>query len=280
MTALFTGRRQRTVLLFVLAIACASSSAQVATARSSAATAAWTIKVNGDIRWQQITPAGALLVSTDSALVAVDTDRGRVAWEKPELGGLTADDVQPVEGSLLMEAKRQGLLMVFDPVTGTVIFDSRKLDLTKVITRRVLPQSGTLLVHGQRAAGPPVVGLFDLGSGQQLWVNESLFTQGEPKRRGFGALMQGLTQLAAGGTELEVLQAGADTIVVHTLIGLRALDARTGTVKWSATLPTARMGSPARHVRLYPSIEKSDRIYVSFDDSLMAYNLADGQALW
>jgi hypothetical protein len=69
-------------------------------------------------------------------------------------------------------------------------------------------------------------------------------------------------------------------LVVHTLMGLRALDARTGSVRWSATLPVARMGSVARHVRLYPSLEKSDRIYVSFDDGLMAYHLADGQAMW
>jgi hypothetical protein len=33
-------------------------------------------------------------------------------------------------------------------------------------------------------------------------------------------------------------------------------------------------------VRLYPSLDKPDRIYVSFDDALMAYRLADGQALW
>src|SRR5204863_4141457 len=68
--------------------------------------------------------------------------------------------------------------------------------------------------------------------------------------------------------------------VVHTLMGLKGMDARTGAVRWSATLPTARAGNPARHVRLYPSLDKPDRIYVSFDDRLMAYRLADGQALW
>src|SRR5262249_16053139 len=62
---------------------------------------------------------------------------------------------------------------------------------------------------------------------------------------------------------------------------LRAMDARTGAVRWSATLPTQR-GNPARHVRLFPSLDsaKSDRIYVGFDDGLMAYRLADGQPLW
>src|SRR5439155_22201742 len=91
---------------------------------------------------------------------------------------------------------------------------------------------------------------------------------------------QGRVRAASGATALEVLQAGPEVIVVHTLMGLRALDAKTGAVRWSATLPTARAGNPARHVRLYPSIDKPDRIYVSFDDRLMAFRLADGHPLW
>ena len=148
--------------------------------------------MNGDIRWQQITPAGVLLVSTDGALAAVDIERGRVAWDKPELGGLPVDNVRPVEGSLLMEASREGLLVIFDPVTGAVIFDSRRLDLTKVITRRVLPQSGTLLVHGQRAAGPSVVALYDLVSGEQLWAMNQVSpaTASMAQHPGTGALLE------------------------------------------------------------------------------------------
>jgi len=255
--------------------------AQAVAPAPSGATAAWTLKVKGDIRWQQLTPMGALLVSTDAALAAVDTERGQVMWEKPELGGLPADGVRMVEGSLLMEATRPGLLVIFDPVTGAVVFDSHRLNLAQIATRRVLPQSGTLLVHGRRLDGPSVVALYDLVTGEQRWTNEALFEQAEPKKRGFGAMMQGLQRTAAEGSALEVLQAGPDMIVVHTLIGLRALDTRTGAVRWSAALPTAtRWAQSPRHVQLYPSLNKSDRIYVSFDDHLMAYSLADGQALW
>ena len=254
--------------------------AQAVAPTPSGATAAWTLKVKGDIRWQQVTPMGALLVSTDAALAAVDIEGGQVMWEKPELGGLPADGVHMVEGSLLMEAMRPGLLVIFDPVTGAVVFDSRRLNLTRVVTRRVLPQSGTLLVHGNRAAGPSVVALYDLVSGDQRWANEALFEQAEPQKRGFGALMQGLQRTASEGTALEVLQAGPDMIVVHTLMGLRALDARTGAVRWSVASTTSRWAQPPRHVRLYPSLNKTDRIYVSFDDHLTAYSLADGQALW
>src|SRR5712664_4209128 len=246
----------------------------------SGATAAWTLKLKGDVRWQQVTPAGALLVSTDAGLAGVDIERGQITWEKPELGGLPLDSVRMVEGSLLMEAARPGLLVILDPVTGAVVFDSRRPGLTQIVTRRVLPQSGTLLVHGRTASGGSVVALYDLVTGEQRWVNDALFEQTGPKKKGLGGLMQGLVRAASEGTALEVLQAGPDMIVVHTLMGLRALDAKSGAVRWSATLPTARAGNPARHVRLFPSANKSDRLYVGFDDRLMAYRLADGQALW
>ena len=241
---------------------------------------AWTLHFSGEIRWQQITPAGALLVSSDGALAGVDVERGQIMWQKPELGGLPVDSVRMVEGSLLMEAAKPGLSVIFDPVTGTELFDSRRLGLTHVVTRRVLPQTGTLIVHGRRASGPPVVALYDLKTGNQRWVSESLFQQSGPKKGGLGGLMQGLTRLASEGTQLEVLQAGPEIIVINTLTSLRGVDARTGATRWSVILPTARAGNPAKHVRLFPSVDKSDRIYVGFDDRLMAYRLADGQPLW
>src|SRR2546425_7391666 len=242
--------------------------------------AAWTLHFSGDIRWQQITPAGALLVSSDGALAGVDVERGLITWQKPELGGLPVDSVRMVEGSLLMEAAKPGLSLIFDPVTGTVLFDSRRLSLTRVVTRRVLPQTGTLIVHGQRASGPPVVALYDLATGNQRWVSESLFQQTDQKRGGLGGLMQGLVRMASSATTLDVLQAGPEVIVVHTLMGLRALDAKTGAIRWTASLPMARSGTVPHQVKLYPSLAKNDRIYVSYDERLMAYRLADGQPLW
>ncbi len=267
-------------LPLLLALLQAARPAAPAAQTPAGSVAAWTLHFNGEIRWQQITPAGALLVSSDGALAGVDVERGQIVWQKPELGGLPVDSVHMVEGSLLMEAARSGLSVIFDPVTGTELFDSRRLGLTQVVTRRVLPQTGTLIVHGRRASGPPVVALYDLKTGNQRWVSESLFQQTGPKRGGLGGLMQGLVRMASEATQLEVLQAGPDVIVVNTLTSLRGLDARTGATRWSATLPTARAGNPAKHVRLFPSIDKPDRIYVGFDDRLMAYKLADGQALW
>ena len=280
----------RTLLLFgLLGLVSGPAQAQTVTAASARiatasptdrATPAWTLKLKQDIRWQQVTPSGTLLISTDAALSGVDIERGQVIWDKADLGGLPPDSVRMVEGSFLMEAARPGLLLIFDPVTGATVFDSRKLGLAEVVTRRVLPQTGTILIHGRRIAGPPVVALFDLATGDQRWVSETLFEQTAEKKKGLGGLMQGLVQRVSERTALEVLQAGSDKIVVHTLMGLKAMDARSGEVRWSATLPTARAGNPARNVRLYPSVDRSDRIYVSFNDRLMPYRLADGQPLW
>ena len=247
---------------------------------SGRASVTWTLKTKQDIRWQQVTPAGTLLISTDGALIGVDIDRGQAVWEKPELAGVSADSVRAVDGSILMEAARPGLLLIFDPVTGTAIFDSRQLNLAEIVTRRVLPQSGTILIHGRRASGPPVIALYDLVTGNQRWISEKLFEQTEGKKKGLGGLVQGLVRSVSERTELEVLQAGPEMIVVHTLMGLRALDARTGEVRWTASLPMARSGAVAHYVRLYPSLENTDRIYISFDERLMPYRLADGQPLW
>src|SRR3989454_5018876 len=180
-----------------------------------------------------------------------------------------------------MEAARPGLLLIFDPVTGAAVFDSRRPGLGQIVTRRVLPQSGTLLVHGRAAgagAGSSVVALYDLVTGEQRWANPALFEQTDPKKKGLGGLMQGLVRAASEATALEVLQAGPDMIVVHTLMGLRAPDARTGAGRWAAALPTARARNPARPARLYPSLDKTDPLYVSLDDRPLGYRLPGGPA--
>src|SRR5437867_4435216 len=95
-------RRMFLPFLLVAAV-CTAARAQAAASAPSGATPAWTLKLKGEIRWQQVTPAGALLVSTDTALAGVDIDRGQIAWEKSELRGLPADSVRMIDGSLLME---------------------------------------------------------------------------------------------------------------------------------------------------------------------------------
>src|SRR5438067_13859031 len=114
-------------LLPVLLLSFIGQTPVAQTPAPAGATPVWTARFSGDIRWQQITPAGPLLVSTDGALAAVDIERGQIFWQKPELGGLPADSVRMVEGSLRMEAARPGVRLISDPVSATGRFDSRRL---------------------------------------------------------------------------------------------------------------------------------------------------------
>jgi len=128
--------RRSLLALWLLVPVYTTAPAQTAAPAPSGATAAWTLKMKADIRWQQVTPAGALLVSTDAALAGVDVERGQAVWEKPELGGVPADSVRMIEGSLLVEAARPGLVLIFDPVTGATVFDSRRLNPPRAATER------------------------------------------------------------------------------------------------------------------------------------------------
>src|SRR5919107_3623920 len=74
-----------------------AASARIATASpADRATPAWTLKLKQDIRWQQVTPAGTLLISTDATLSGVDIGGGQIIWKKAELGGLAPDSVRMV----------------------------------------------------------------------------------------------------------------------------------------------------------------------------------------
>src|SRR5438128_10830653 len=89
----------RHALLSLLVAVATAAQAQTAAPAPSGATAAWTLKMKGDIRWQQVTPAGALPVSTDAALAGVDIACGQAVWEKAELGGLPAVCLRMIGGS-------------------------------------------------------------------------------------------------------------------------------------------------------------------------------------
>ena len=131
-------------------------------ALSGRATLAWTLKTREDIRWQQVTPSGTLLLSTDAALMGVDIERGQVAWERPELGGLSADSVRWSRDRSSWRRPARDCSLIFDPVTGT-----RSSTPVSSASRKSSPvafchRPGRLLVHGRRSSGPAVVALYDL----------------------------------------------------------------------------------------------------------------------
>src|SRR2546428_9763739 len=88
--AAVSARRMLLPLSLVIAVHTAAGAQGAAPTQTtpSGATAAWTLRMKGDIRWQQVTPAGALPLSTHAPPSGGGIRRGHGALGKPQRGGL------------------------------------------------------------------------------------------------------------------------------------------------------------------------------------------------
>src|SRR2546429_6104918 len=78
---------RRALLPLSLLVAISTTAhAQTAAPAPSGATAAWTLKTKGDIRWQQVTPAGARLLSTQAPPPGGRIQRGPALLEEAAPG--------------------------------------------------------------------------------------------------------------------------------------------------------------------------------------------------
>src|SRR3989454_6763655 len=104
--AAVSARRMLLPLSLVIAVHTAAGAQGAAPTQTtpSGATAAWTLRMKGDIRWQQVTPAGARLLLTHAALSSREIERGQGAWEKPQPGRLPPRNPPTGERARAMEA--------------------------------------------------------------------------------------------------------------------------------------------------------------------------------
>src|SRR2546425_8121950 len=102
--AAVSARRMLLPLSLVIAVHTAAGAQGAAPTQTtpSGATAAWTLRMKGDIRWQQVTPAGALLLSTHPPLSRGGIERGPGTGGKAQLGGVPPPHVPQGAGALLI----------------------------------------------------------------------------------------------------------------------------------------------------------------------------------
>src|SRR5260370_39619804 len=106
MAVLFASRTLVVPALVIVVHTAALAQTAAAPARPPAAptgtTAAWTLKLTGDVRWQQVTPAGAAAVSAHAAARRGGIERGDVMGEKGHLVRLPAGRAPRGEAALLV----------------------------------------------------------------------------------------------------------------------------------------------------------------------------------
>ncbi|MGH9901500.1 MAG: PQQ-binding-like beta-propeller repeat protein, partial [Pyrinomonadaceae bacterium] len=152
-------------------------------AREGSASPRWSAKLDGRVSFYQATELGVLVVGTRKSLYAVDGESGEVLWRRKG-ARLDETDVAPVPGTdiLLLSFEQGGRtrLEAVDLLTGDALWRSDKVR-GAVMQMALEPDANLLTVvfardaRGRAREGfkrRPVVRLFDLGAGRELWDYE------------------------------------------------------------------------------------------------------------
>jgi outer membrane protein assembly factor BamB len=146
-------------------------------------TTRWSAKLDSQVRFYQSTELGVLVIGTEKSLYGMDAVDGDVLWRRKNVR-LDETDVAPVPGTdLLLLSLEQGdksRLEALDLMTGDALWRSEKVRGS--VMQMALDQKSNLLAvvlvrdaRGHAREGfkrHPVVHLFDLGAGRELWKYE------------------------------------------------------------------------------------------------------------
>jgi outer membrane protein assembly factor BamB len=164
---------------FVLVAVALFASAAVARASSP-----WQAKLDGKVRFYQMTELGVLVVGTEKSLYGLYAETGDVLWRRKD-ARLDETDVAPVPGTdlLLVTIERGGKtrLEASDIATGDSLWRSDKVR-GSVMQSAFEPDSGLLAVvfardaHGKPREGfkkKPEIHVFNVSDGDELWKREA-----------------------------------------------------------------------------------------------------------
>jgi len=143
----------------------------------------WSAKLDGPVRFYQSTELGVLVVGTEKSLYAMDGETGDVLWRRKNVK-LDETDVAAVPGTdillINLESGSQTRLEAADLMTGNALWRSDKL--RGAVMQMALDQNANrlalVLVRDARSKPrdgfkrKPVVHVFDLNAGEELWKYE------------------------------------------------------------------------------------------------------------
>lgn len=160
----------------LLLLVCSSSEILAAPAR-------WSSKLDGRIRFYQMTKVGVLIAGTEKSLYALDGESGDILWKRKN-ARLDETDIAPVPGSdlllLSLEDGSRTRLEAVDLISGDTLWRSDKAR-GAVMQMALDPNASLLAVVFARDAREnsrneckrkPVIHVFHLSDGRELWKRE------------------------------------------------------------------------------------------------------------
>ncbi|HEV7891540.1 MAG TPA: PQQ-binding-like beta-propeller repeat protein [Pyrinomonadaceae bacterium] len=253
-------------------------------AAGARAASPWQSKLDGKVRFYQMTEVGVLVVGTEKSLYGLDAETGDVLWRRKD-ARLEETDVAPVPGTdlLLVTIERGGKtrLEASDIATGDPLWRSDKVR-GSVMQTAFEPDTGLLaVVFARDARGRPREGfkkkpeihVFAVASGEELWKREA------------ESEVEMMPAVANGDDDSEVPYtldnyrppAFLDGRLYLFYEGLSSLDARTGKERRREKFRVNEDG-----LALTESEPLADErfVYVSGRGRVRAVARADGETAW
>lgn len=256
-----------------------------ATAANAQKQPAWSTSFDAPVLWQKVTPLGNLVVCTRDALIGVHQNTGDRMWQLDELGNLKEESYGLLPGTFFVEIGKQFRSMVLDPWEGRIVFDSRQLGFSTVLSKNVLLKAGGILVYGFEEKTKPGMGFFDIQTGEKRWSNDEIFGNGKKASSGLGGLIQAAKVMAdqseqEGGNAFELIEVDEQSFIIATHKGLYRVNSQTGDLIWNSELPRPKGAVSASNAyKLIPAPE-GHHFYFAKSNYIMAYDIESGQQAW
>jgi outer membrane protein assembly factor BamB len=155
--------------------------------------AQWTLKLDKDVRFYQLTEMGIIIAGTEKSLYAIDAANGETLWQRKDTS-LDETDVALVPGTdlllLSLEKGDKARIEGVNAVTGASIWRSDKLK-GAVMQISVNPDENVLAVVLAKDAKSrpregfkrrPLVHVLNLGDGKEIWKYEASEVEMMPAR--------------------------------------------------------------------------------------------------
>jgi outer membrane protein assembly factor BamB len=235
---------KKTCLLFLMIFAFSISKAEI--------TPSWKKNFDSPVAWQKVTNIGYLIVSTQKALYGINPESGETLWENTNLGSIPPESFEQVRGTQFFSITTGGEMpdvVIINPMDGKVIFDSEQEGIAAVLSKHPLNRSCRLLVVGTKKGELSLTLLmYDVNTGNQLWMNEDLFkvqksTEG---KSGLGAFMTNLESAVAtmgnvAGLTADPLEIDNETLILAHPNYIVSLNGQTGAANWMTPInPSTR----------------------------------------
>lgn len=245
----------------------------------------WEVEFPSDVKWQQLTETGHLVVCTDKALMGLNPETGEKIWTLEDFGDLDQekfDLITLTPYALITKGKgvfgSQTKLILLDITTGQEAWNTEALGITSSFGHFLLMPTNSIMIYGSTGKNVNDRDLLtlDLATGKLLWKDEE-FKKYKPELLPVG---KSKSKVSLVGNQDPLFDTDSTMILFMSKEGPRRVNANTGAILWQTKLKMKYV--PVLSQGFCPMLYDNANgiVYTPADQSVFAVKVSDGSSLW